>query len=233
MTGRKISRTRDSGSRASAVPQHRIRGGRQPPGRQLPHVSSLRAQTRQLVPGIRCQKVLLREAEAFCRRRAALLAPLALPGATPSKGGFSIQENTAGGDAGNLSGGPHRGSARMRRQPGSRCLHDPRPRPGNRQAAIPPTFMGHLERPNRPCGRFGVATWGLGGGYRRQILAQPRGGKRDRVRHGLETRVVSRSTWAYGASLWRTKTVNEDLDSTNVAAACAGTTARLRRQWHG
>jgi len=78
----------------------------------------------------------------------------------------------------------------------------------------PAHLMGHL-RASGTLRQAWVADLGAGGGYRRQILAQPV------VANGVvfamdSDSVVSAFSLRSGNQLWRTTTVNEDLDSTNV-----------------
>jgi outer membrane protein assembly factor BamB len=83
------------------------------------------------------------------------------------------------------------------------------------QAAGGPThLMGHLSA-NPILRQAWNADIGKGGGYRRQILAQPVVG--NGVVFAMDSNsVVTAFNLATGVKLWRTPTVNEDLDSSNV-----------------
>jgi outer membrane protein assembly factor BamB len=83
------------------------------------------------------------------------------------------------------------------------------------QAAGGPThLMGNLSA-NATLKQAWTADVGEGGGYRRQILAQPV--VADGVVFAMDSdSVVTAFNLASGAKLWRTPTVDEDLDSSNV-----------------
>jgi outer membrane protein assembly factor BamB len=146
-------------------------------------------------------------------RRAALLAPLALAGCETIQGWFTAKKDPLPGKRENL-GVLQRGfnadetAPKVVLPPASRDMAWP-------QAGGGPThLMGHLS-----VGDSLKAAWsadiGEGGGYRRKILAQPV------VVNGVvftmdSSAVISAFDLSAGTKLWRTATVNEDLDSTNI-----------------
>ncbi len=146
-------------------------------------------------------------------RRAALLAPLALAGCETIEGWFETKKDPLPGKRepiGALRRGfnPDEAAPTVTLPPPVRDMAWP-------QAAGGPThLMGHLSA-NTALSQAWTADVGKGGGYRRQILAQPV------VANGVvftmdSASVVTAFNLGTGAKLWRTDTVNEDLDSSNV-----------------
>jgi outer membrane protein assembly factor BamB len=146
-------------------------------------------------------------------RRAALLAPLALAGCDMIEGWFTTKKDPLPGTR-EAVGGQGRGFNADDNAP-KVALPPPQRDTAWRQAGGNPAhLMGHLSA-NDTLRQAWSADLGEGGGYRRQILAQPV------VANGLVFAMDSGSTVSAfdlkaGTRLWRTKTVNEDLDSTNV-----------------
>lgn len=146
-------------------------------------------------------------------RRAMLLAPLALTGCETIDSWFSTKKDPLPGKREPL-GGPRRGftpdesAPRVSLPPQVRDMAWP-------QAGGDPThLMGHLSA-NENLKPAWTADLGEGGGYRRQILAQPV--VTDGVVFAMDSdSVVTAFSLTAGTRLWRTRTVNEDLDSTNV-----------------
>lgn len=146
-------------------------------------------------------------------RRAALLAPLALAGCDTISGWFETKKDPLPGKrepVGALRRGfnPDEAAPQVALPPPVRDMAWP-------QAADGPThLMGNLSA-NEILKQAWTADIGEGGGYRRQILAQPV------VANGVvftmdSDSVVTAFNLATGAKLWRTETVNEDLDSSNI-----------------
>jgi len=146
-------------------------------------------------------------------RRTALLAPLALAGCDTISGWFETRKPPLPGKRepiGALRRGfnPDEAAPNVALPPPVRDMAWP-------QAAGGPThLMGNLSA-NETLKQAWSADVGEGGGYRRQILAQPV------VANGVvfamdSDSVVTAYNLATGAKLWRTETVNEDLDSSNV-----------------
>jgi outer membrane protein assembly factor BamB len=146
-------------------------------------------------------------------RRAALLVPLSLAGCDTISGWFDTKKDPLPGKR-EAVGAPHRGFAPDQTAT-SIALPPPVLDTSWPQAAGDPThLMGHL-RANQTLKQAWTADLGEGGGYRRQLLAQPV------VANGTvfamdSDSVVTAFNLNGGAKLWRTSTVNEDLDSSNV-----------------
>jgi outer membrane protein assembly factor BamB len=146
-------------------------------------------------------------------RRTALLAPLALAGCDTIDSWFATKKDPLPGKReplGALRRGfnPDETAPKVALPPPVRDMAWP-------QAAGDPThLMGHLSA-NETLKQAWTADLGEGGGYRRQILAQPV--VADGVVFTMDSNsVVTAFNLSTGAKLWRTPTVNEDLDSSNV-----------------
>jgi outer membrane protein assembly factor BamB len=146
-------------------------------------------------------------------RRTALLAPLALAGCDTISGWFETKKDPLPGKRepiGALRRGfnPDEAAPTVTLPPPVRDMSWP-------QAAGGPThLMGNLSA-NEILRQAWTADVGEGAGYRRQILAQPV--VADGVVFTMDSdSVVTAFNLATGAKLWRTQTVNEDLDSSNV-----------------
>lgn len=146
-------------------------------------------------------------------RRAALLLPLALAGCETIEGWFSTKKDPLPGKREPL-GGPRRGFAPDETAPRVALPPPVRDMAWPQAGGDPTHLMGHLSA-NEVVKQAWSADLGKGGGYRRQILAQPV------VANGIvyamdSNSVVTAFNLNSGTQLWRTTTVNEDLDSTNV-----------------
>lgn len=146
-------------------------------------------------------------------RRAALLAPLALAGCDTIEGWFETKKDPLPGKReplGALRRGfnPDETRPRVVLPPPVRNMSWP-------QAAGGPThLMGNLSV-GGTLKRAWTAEVGEGGGYRRQILAQPV--VADGIVYTMDSdSVITAFNLGTGAKLWRKPTVNEDLDSSNV-----------------
>jgi outer membrane protein assembly factor BamB len=146
-------------------------------------------------------------------RRAALLAPLALAGCDTIEGWFATKKDLLPGKREPLEAArrtfiPDNPAPQVILPPPVRDMAWP-------QAAGDPThLMGHLSA-NDALKTSWSSDLGEGGGYRRQILAQPV--VADGVVFAMDSNsVVTAYNLGSGARLWRTPTVNEDLDSSNV-----------------
>jgi outer membrane protein assembly factor BamB len=146
-------------------------------------------------------------------RRAALLAPLALAGCDTIEGWFTTKKDPLPGKREPLGAqrrgfNPDNPAPTVALPPPVRDMAWP-------QAAGDPTHLtGHLSA-NETLKQAWTADVGEGGGKRRQILAQPV------VANGVvfamdSDSVVTAFNLNAGTKLWRTPTVNEDLESTNV-----------------
>jgi outer membrane protein assembly factor BamB len=152
-------------------------------------------------------------ASGVLTRRAALLAPLTLAGCDTIEGWFETKKDPLPGKReplGALRRGfnPDETAPRVVLPPPVRNMSWP-------QAAGGPThLMGNLSF-DTTLKRAWAADVGEGGGYRRQILAQPV--VVDGIVYTMDSAsVVTAFNLGTGAKLWRTPTVNEDLDSSNV-----------------
>jgi outer membrane protein assembly factor BamB len=146
-------------------------------------------------------------------RRAALLAPLTLAGCDTIEGWFATKKDPLPGkrerlDSGRRGFNPDPNTPAVTLPPQVRDTEWP-------QASGGPThLMGHLSLGDQ-LKKLWSADLGEGGGYRRKILAQPV------VANGVvfamdSNAVITAFDLNAGTKLWRTETVNEDLDSTNV-----------------
>jgi outer membrane protein assembly factor BamB len=146
-------------------------------------------------------------------RRAAFLAPLALAGCDTIEGWFTTKKTALPGKREPL-GGPQRGFSPDASVPPIVLPPPVRDTAWPQAGGNPTHLMGHLSA-SETLKQAWTADLGAGGGYRRQILAQPV------VANGVvfamdSNSVVSAFNLGTGARVWRTGTVNEDLDSTNV-----------------
>jgi outer membrane protein assembly factor BamB len=146
-------------------------------------------------------------------RRAALLVPLSLAGCDTISGWFETKKDPLPGKR-EAVGAAHRGFTPDQGATGV-ALPPPVLDTSWPQAAGDPThLMGHLSA-NQTLKQVWTADLGEGGGYRRQILAQPV--VANGVVYAMDSdSVVTAFNLNGGAKLWRTKTVNEDLNSSNV-----------------
>ena len=146
-------------------------------------------------------------------RRAVLLTPLALAGCETIEGWFTTKKTPLPGTREPLAT-PRLGFAPDTSAPVV-ALPPAARDPAWPQAGGNPThLMGHLA-----AGASLTPAWhadlGEGGGYRRKILAQPVAAN-GTVFAMDSNAVITAHDLNGGARLWRTKTVDEDLDSTNV-----------------
>ena len=146
-------------------------------------------------------------------RRVALLAPLALTGCEMISGWFTTKKDPLPGKREPL-GGPRRGFSPDENAPKVTLPPPVRDMAWPQAAGDPTHLMGHLSA-NETLKQAWSSDLGEGGGKRRQILAQPV------VANGVvfamdSDSVVTAFNLSTGARLWRTPTVNEDLESTNV-----------------
>lgn len=146
-------------------------------------------------------------------RRGALIAPLALAGCETIDGWFATKKDPLPGKRESLT--------ELRRgfnaDPAAPKVVLP-PRTANaswpQAGGNPAHLMGHLEAAEtlKP---LWTADLGEPGGKRRKILAQPV--VMDGVVYAMDSdATISAFRLAGGTRLWRTRTVNEDLDSSNV-----------------
>ncbi len=146
-------------------------------------------------------------------RRAAVLTPLALAGCDTIEGWFSTKKDPLPGKREPL-GALRRGFNADENVPAVTLPLPVRDMEWPQTAGGPTHLMGHLSA-NETLKPAWTADLGEGGGYRRSILAQPV------VANGVvftmdSDSVVTAFNFSNGARLWRTPTVNEDLDSSNV-----------------
>jgi outer membrane protein assembly factor BamB len=146
-------------------------------------------------------------------RRAALLAPLALGGCDTIEGWFTTKKDPLPGKREDLE------APRRAFNPDSPAPQVILPPPVRRmawpQAAGDPTHLMGNSSANDTLKTAWSSDLGEGGGYRRQILAQPV--VADGVVFAMDSNsVVTAYNLSTGARLWRTPTVDEDLDSSNV-----------------
>jgi outer membrane protein assembly factor BamB len=146
-------------------------------------------------------------------RRAALLAPLALTGCDMISGWFETKKNPLPGKRETVAPvsrgfNPDNPAPVVTLPPQVRDMTWP-------QAAGDPTHvMGHLAA-NDTLKQAWSSNLGEGGGLRRKILAQPV--VADGVVFAMDSdAIVTAFNLNTGAKVWRTPTVNEDLESTNI-----------------
>jgi outer membrane protein assembly factor BamB len=146
-------------------------------------------------------------------RRAALLAPLALAGCDTIDSWFNPKKDPLPGKREAVittrrGFNPDDGAPKVELPPPDRDMAWPQA--GGNQTHL----MGHLSA-NGMLKQAWSADLGEGGGYRRQILAQPV--VADGVVFAMDSNAtVSAYNLASGAKLWHTATVGDDVESTNV-----------------
>jgi len=147
-------------------------------------------------------------------RRVMLLAPLALAGCDTIQGWFAAKKDPLPGKREPL------GVLRRGFNPDETAPKVVLPPPVSDTAwpqvdGNPAHLMGHLSLSGGTLKQAWTADLGEGGGLRRKILAKPV--VMDGVVYAMDSdSVVSAWSLSAGAKLWRTKTVNEDLESSNV-----------------
>jgi outer membrane protein assembly factor BamB len=146
-------------------------------------------------------------------RRAALLTPLVLAGCETIEGWFSSKKVPLAGNRESLAPSrlgfaPDENAPRVEVPPAASDAAWPQP------GGDPTHLMGHLAATGSLNPAWS-ADLGEHGGYRRKILARPVAV--NGVVFAMDAdAMISAYDLRAGARLWRTKTVNEDLDSTNV-----------------
>jgi outer membrane protein assembly factor BamB len=146
-------------------------------------------------------------------RRAALLAPLALAGCETIEGWFSTKKDPLPGKRENL-GAIRRGFSADQTSPPIALPPAARDMAWPQASGNPTHLMGHLSVSDA-LKQAWSADLGEGGGLRRKILAQPV------VANGTvfamdSSAQISAYNLGTGARLWRTATVGDDVESTNV-----------------
>ena len=146
-------------------------------------------------------------------RRAALLAPLALGGCETIEGWFTTKKDPLPGKREPLRDSRH-GFSPDEAAPRVVVPQAIRNATWPQAAGNPTHLMGHLSL-GETVRQAWTADLGEGGGYRRKILAQPL--VSDRVVYAMDSdAMVSAFDLASGQRLWRTATVDKNLDSTNI-----------------
>jgi outer membrane protein assembly factor BamB len=146
-------------------------------------------------------------------RRAVLLAPLALTGCEMVEGWFTTKKDPLPGKREPL-GAIRRGFTPDENAPRVALPAAVRSAAWAQAGGNPTHLMGHLSLGNAVSQAW-TADLGVGGGYRRKLLARPV--VSDGVVFAMDSNArVSAFTLNAGARLWRTETVSDDLDSTNV-----------------
>ncbi|MSP03321.1 MAG: dehydrogenase [Acetobacteraceae bacterium] len=146
-------------------------------------------------------------------RRTGLLAPLALAGCDTIEGWFSTKKDTLLGKRESL-GGTQRGFNPDESAPKVTVPPAVRNSAWPQASGNPQHLMGHVSAAEN-LKQAWTADLGEGGGYRRKILARPV------VANGVvfamdSGATVSAYNLSTGARLWRTATVSDAIDSTNV-----------------
>ena len=146
-------------------------------------------------------------------RRAALLAPLAVAGCDTIDSWFSTKKDPLQGKRESI-GALRRGFIPDESAPKPGLTPPVRNTSWPQAGGVPTHLMGNLAL-NGTLKQAWTADLGEGGGYRKQILAQPI------VVAGVVYAMDSKATisaWnlSTGAKLWRTPTVNEDIESSNI-----------------
>jgi outer membrane protein assembly factor BamB len=146
-------------------------------------------------------------------RRTALLAPLALAGCDTIEGWFATKKDPLPGKRERLDAA-RRGFNADPTAPGVTLPPAVSDNAWPQAGGNPTHLMGHLNFGNAVKQAWS-ADIGEGGGYRRKILAQPV--VVDGVVYTMDSdAVITAFNLNAGTKLWRTQTVNEDLDSSNV-----------------